>query len=294
MERFRVEVASHALESHALADLDARSRVTLAPARGGLATRFSVGDDEVLYLDEGTLNDASKNVRGGIPVLFPSPGKLVGDAWSRGGHGGRLGQHGFARNVPWTVTEIATEGSARCSLDLVSGEATRAAWPWEFSLRHRFSLCGALLRIEQRVQNAGAAPMPFGLGFHPYFRVSQADKPGAEVESQATRAWDNVAGSEIGVSRIDLSGREVDLHLLDHGSSSSALVWRGGKRGVRLRASEEYERWVVWTLAGRDFVCLEPWTSPGNALNSGTGLLELEPGEARELWVEIEAFGFGV
>jgi len=32
----------------------------------------------VLALDEATLRDEAKNVRGGIPILFPAPGKLQG------------------------------------------------------------------------------------------------------------------------------------------------------------------------------------------------------------------------
>jgi galactose mutarotase-like enzyme len=44
---------------------------------------------------------------------------------------------------------------------------------------------------------------------------------------------------------------------------------------------------VIWTLRGRDFVCLEPWTCPGDALNTGAGLLFLAPGETRALRLEI-------
>jgi galactose mutarotase-like enzyme len=43
---------------------------------------------------------------------------------------------------------------------------------------------------------------------------------------------------------------------------------------------------VVWTLEGKDFVCVEPWTCPGNALNTGERLMTLGKGETRALWVE--------
>jgi galactose mutarotase-like enzyme len=75
--------------------------------------------------------------------------------------------------------------------------------------------------------------------------------------------------------------------LLGHGSSASELAAPGGT--VRVRGSSEYTHWVVWTLATRDFVCLEPWTCPGNALNTGDRLLVLAPLEARSLWLEITA-----
>jgi len=45
---------------------------------------------------------------------------------------------------------------------------------------------------------------------------------------------------------------------------------------------------VIWTLPEKNFVCLEPWTAQGNALNSGERLLLLKPGQSRELWMEIE------
>jgi hypothetical protein len=51
----------------------ASSRVLVAPERGAIVTRFLVEDRPVLYLDESTLLDPKKNVRGGNPVLFPSP-----------------------------------------------------------------------------------------------------------------------------------------------------------------------------------------------------------------------------
>jgi galactose mutarotase-like enzyme len=82
---------------------------------------------------------------------------------------------------------------------------------------------------------------------------------------------------------------ELDLHLLDHDSQQCTLMT--GDSGVVLRASEHYTLWVVWTVAGKEFICVEPWTSPGNALNSGERLLTLAPGERHESWIEIEAAG---
>jgi len=41
---------------------------------------------------------------------------------------------------------------------------------------------------------------------------------------------------------------------------------------------------VVWTLPGRDFVCVEPWTAPGGALATGLAL-PLAPGAVERLAV---------
>ncbi len=236
-----------------------RARVVIAPERGALVKSWSVDGRERFYLDESTFLDPSKNVRGGNPVLFPSPGKLSGDRYPRGA----MKQHGFARNLPWRV---AGEGR----LVLEANDETRAQYPWEFAVELAFSLTETSLRIEQRVENRSAEPMPFGFGFHPYFAV--VDKGATAVETDATRAFDNVHKQVIELRGIDLTAGEVDLHLLDHHGATSAL-----KGVVRIEASPDYGRWVIWTLPGKPFVCVEPWTCPGDALNTGEGLIELAP-----------------
>ena len=257
------------------------SRAWIAPRRGALVTRFSVAGRELLFLDEATLLDETRNVRGGVPVLFPSPGKLTGDKWARDGRSGTLGQHGFARNLPW---EVVAQGPSEAQLRLLPTEATRANFPFEFQLDYRFSLTGPCLRIEQRVHNPGPLPLPFGCGFHPYFHVPQAEKAAARIETAATRAFDNVTKQEVALAGpIDLSVKEVDLHLEDHGRADCALVLAGGGR-IEVSGSPELQRWVVWTLAGKEFVCLEPWTGPGDGLNTGRSLLVVAPGDTRTLW----------
>jgi len=285
---FTAEPRKDALETLELRDTDARSLLVLAPARGGMATRLSLGGRHRFFLDESTLRDPSKNVRGGNPVLFPSPGKLEDDRWARGGHEGSLGQHGFARNLPWEVVSTATEGAATATLRLSSSDATRGAYPWDFVVEYKYILRGKVLRVEQRFSNAGGEPMPFGAGFHPYFHVKQADKGAARIGTSATRAFDNVTKKDVELSQpLSLTHKEVDLHLLDHGARPCTLSWPGTTLAVR--GSPEYTHWVVWTLQGKDFVCVEPWTCPGNALNTGDRLLTVAPGETRELWVEYEA-----
>jgi len=266
-----------------LTDGDADSAVTLAPQRGALVTSFRVRGRELFAMDDSTLKDASKNVRGGNPVLFPAPGKLEGDAWAWGGKRGSMKQHGFGRTLPWAIKRTSTDDQVAVTVSLASSEATRAQYPWDFEADLTFALRGTRLRITHRVQNTSDSPMPYGFGFHPYFRVE--DKASARIDTKATRAFDNVAKQVIPFAGFDLTKGEVDLHLLDHGSDTSALHADGAV--IEVRASPEHTRWVVWTIAGKDFVCLEPWTGAGNALNTGDGLRVLAPGAAESGWIEI-------
>ena len=268
------------LETVVLRDPAADSTVAIAPSRGGIVTRFLVGDRPVLYLDESTLLDPSKNIRGGVPVLFPSPGALAGERFRYGDATGSMKQHGFARQRAWTV---ASQDESSATLTLASDEVTRAQFPWDFALSFRYWLEGTRLHISQHVENRSASPMPFAMGFHPYFFVPDGEKALASVATTATRAFDNTTKAAVPLTGpIDLTLAEVDLHLDEH----ATLRLADGHRVV-VSASPEFRRWVIWTLRSKDFVCLEPWTAAGDALNTGDGLLVLSPGEAHELWTEI-------
>jgi galactose mutarotase-like enzyme len=270
-----------------LTDTEARSSVAIVPARGAIVTRFRVGDRDLLYLDEATLRDPAKNVRGGIPVLFPSPGRLTGDRFVRGGRSGAMKQHGFARDLAWETRSVAATDAARATLVLRATEATRAAYPYDFLVAITFSLARTTLRLDVDVENSGREPLPFAFGLHPYFLVPDAGKAAARIATHATRAFDNVEKRTVPFHGFDLTAKEVDLHLIDHGSTASELTWADGAR-LAIRGSAEMTRWVVWTLAGRDFVCVEPWTAPADALNTGESLIEVAPGGKRELHVELE------
>ena len=284
---FAVTPHEDALETLELRDDTADSALLLAPSRGGLATRLRLGGREIFYLEESTLRDPTKNVRGGNPVLFPQPGKLSGEVFARGAVRGALKQHGFARTSAWEVIAMRSDDAASATLRLISSDESRAAYPWEFVASFTYTLRGQVLRIEQTFTNHSDTPMPFGAGFHPYFHVPQREKAAARVATTATRAFDNVTKTTGALAGIDLAQAEVDLHLVDHGALPCTLDWPSG--AVIVRGSREYTHWVIWTLRDKDFVCVEPWTCPGDALNSGDRLLELAPEETRTLWVEYEA-----
>lgn len=258
------------------------TRAWIAPERGGILTRFVVSGRDVLYLDEGTLVDPSKNVRGGNPVLFPSPGPLAGDRFAWGGRNGAMKQHGLARQRPWAV--VAQDASS-VTLSLTSDASTLAEFPWSFGLVFRYVVANGRIRIEQRFENRDEAPMPYAAGFHPYFRV--ADKTRASIPTRATRAWDNVQKREVSVDGpLRFGSDEVDLHLVDHGEPRATLDLGDGTR-IEVSSSDAFWRWVIWTLPGKDFVCLEPWTAASNALGSGEHVRVVAPGESEELWTEI-------
>src|SRR5690242_2258038 len=101
--------------------------VEVHPARGAIVSGLRVRGKDVLYMDRATLDDPSKNVRGGIPVLFPFSGKLEHETFALTGT--KMKQHGFGRNLPWPVVERT---SSAVRMRLVADATTRAQWPYEF------------------------------------------------------------------------------------------------------------------------------------------------------------------
>lgn len=255
---------------------------TLSPTRGGMATAFIVDSRPIFFLDPTTLADPTKNVRGGNPVLFPTPGRLTGDAWARDGLSGALNQHGFARDRAWDVVSV-TADVATLALDTPASPS----YPWSSRIAITYRVGDRALVVTTHIENRGDTPMPFGLGFHPYFAV--ADKHSFALTSSATRAFDNVRKVDLAfdAATLDLTAGEVDLHLLDHGAERATFT-ADGLPAVTIDAPD-FSRWVLWTLPGRPFVCVEPWTCPADALNTGEGLQWLAAGESRDYRVVFSA-----
>ena len=249
----RIERLSGALETWRLTD--GASMVEVAPSRGGLVTSFVVDGVPVLFMDQATLLDPSKNVRGGVPLLFPFAGKPP--------PGSSLGQHGFARKLPWIAGSSRAESrgdTARLECKLSSSEQTLAAWPFSFSAQLAVSLFDSRLMLEWAFQNLGTAPMPLHFGIHPYFCVGAKEQ--VKVEGASGPAFDNKLGSEREVDRVDFAQGEVDLHFTPFELGGTTLH-RGDGRKVKLAWTEQFKTLVVWTLPGQAFVGVEQWTSPG-------------------------------
>jgi galactose mutarotase-like enzyme len=279
--RYAVLQTRDLVESHKLVDRDADAEVLLAPIRGGMVTGFRVGADDLLFIDRATLRDLSQNVRGGIPILFPFAGRLADDTLILDDQRLPMAQHGFARRMAWHIAGTATDGAASITLTLESSEATLASWPFPFRLTFRYQLRDGALTIHQQFTNPGERAFTIHPGLHPYFFVENARKSAAAVNSDGTVAYDNRSGITGPLAfPLDLAAGEIDLQILDQRASTVGLTRPEGPPLILTLGPEERVV-TVWTLPGRDFVCVEPWTRRSNAVNAGQGLV-VAPGASFE------------
>lgn len=241
----------------------------IVPARGALVSALNVGGVEVLYLDRGTLEDATKNVRGGIPVLFPYAGKLENETFVPAGT--RMKQHGFGRNRAWKVTEQKAD-LVRVSL---SPDAdTRAQYPYDFSAEQSVQVLPRGIQVELLIANNGSMPLPVSPGWHPYFCCTAAEK------GKVTGSVDGFTPDKIG------NDREFDfgLYAPRNGRASFQVPGLGA---LELSFSPELRHLQFWSQPGKDFICIEPFRGPNNTINT-QHRIDIPMGECRTYWMRIE------
>ncbi|MCC7000333.1 MAG: aldose epimerase [Deltaproteobacteria bacterium] len=260
------------LETFTLRDGD--TLVEVVPARGALVTRLRVAGREVLYLDRATLEDPSKNVRGGIPLLLPFAGRLAGDRFVPAGT--TMKQHGFGRNLAWSVPNDHPHSPDQLTMVLEASAATRAQYPYDFRAQHTVQALPRGLQLTLTIDNRGDTALPLTPGWHPYFSCAPAAK--AAIRS-------DVSGLE--------HSRFTDEREFDFGlpvpPATLATFQVPGLGAVALSFGPALEYLQLWSLPGRDFVCLEPFVAAPDTINTPAARAsDLAPGATRSYSFAID------
>ncbi len=284
---FAIALEQQQYKTYILTDQLAQSRLEVVPERGGLITRWNLKGREILYLDAERFAHPEMSVRGGIPILFPICGNLPDNTYTHKGKSYQLKQHGFARDLPWEVTDRITQDQVAITLVLNSNDQTRAVYPFDFQLAFTYQLQGNSLEIYQRYINRSPETMPFSTGLHPYFEV--ADKQQLSFDIPATQYRDHLQDQAIRPfsGKFDFEQEEIDLAFKPVSDHCATVTDSDRQLKLRLDYDSNYSTVVFWTVKGKDYYCLEPWTAPRNALNTGEDLIRLPSGASLETFVRL-------
>lgn len=272
--------------TYCLKDEEADAYLEVVPARGGIITRWQICGEDILYLDRERFKDPNLSVRGGVPILFPICGNLPDNTYQHQVRNYTLKQHGFARDLPWEVIKQSTETAASLTLELNSNPVTCQVYPFNFQLIFTYQLQGNSLKIHQKVINLSPERMPFSIGFHPYFQVTDKtrlsfDIPSSQYLDQRTKTLHSYSGNfDFNLEEIDAAFPQITRHQSSFSDSYH-------QRQIVLGYDALYTTLVFWTLKDKNYICLEPWSAPRNALNTGEQLTYLEPQSSREAIVEM-------
>ncbi|ELS05140.1 galactose mutarotase-like enzyme [Xenococcus sp. PCC 7305] len=272
---FTISQEQKQYSTYLLTDTTANTQIEVVPERGGIITHWRKAEQEILYLDEARYADPTKTIRGGVPILFPICGNLPDDTYSYQGNEYKLPQHGFARNLPWDVIATSTDDCASITLSLKSDESTLAVYPFACEIVFTYQLRGNSLTILQAYTNNSDSDMPFSAGFHPYFTVGE--KQQLELDIPETKYFSNVTKTMMDFSgSFDFDLDEIDAAFVPMRKNSSSFSDRDRK--ITLEYPDFFSTIVFWTVKGKDFICLEPWSAPRNAINTGEKLIYIKPG----------------
>lgn len=247
------------------------STLTLFPERWGIITSLKFWDIEVLYQDklDETLYDTSKNVRGGIPILFPQAGPISPEVAETLWYS--IPQHGVVRQRTWEVLNCEHDS---CSLNYTQSQE-ETEFPYAFSLKNDISLKVNALILNFTLKNLGKDAFPYSYGYHPYFAIPQWDKDAI--------IWDTRYANEI-VAQKDCWQHDGTLSLDTQDGYFNFEIPSIGK--LRLSFSPEIKKIWIWSLSGQNFVCVEPvvW----DEWNLTREAPMLSPGEETSFFFEIQ------
>ncbi len=281
-----IAIAQQQYETYLLSDGNAQ--VAVVPERGGIVTSWQVDGQEIFYLDTDRFKDPTLSVRGGIPLLFPICGNLPEDTYSLNGQTYKLQQHGFARNLPWQATAQSIENGASLAVTLKSDETTKIGYPFDFQLDFIYTLRGNQLELRYRHTNLSDQPMPFSTGIHPYFAA--ADKTQLTVDLPSTAY--KIKGSPEAQSfagQFDFDQDEIDFAFVNLTGPTATVTDRSRNLKLTVTSDNNYSTLVFWAVKGKDFYCLEPWSGPRNAINTGEHILTAAPGATVETMITLTA-----
>lgn len=283
MGMFHVEKKQDVFETYVIANAAEDTYIEVIPERGGMIANYVVKGKPVFYLDKSTLVDKSKPVRGGNPILFPICGRLVDNQYSLDGENDfTMGIHGFARDLPWTVTNVTVgEGdfssdSASMTLELLDNENTYLQYPFRFKYTIEYRLTGMSLSVKAFIVNRGEEPMPVGAGYHPYFYIKDLNSVRIEIPSSSVHGQ---ARGSIAANLFSYEQDEINIIYQNLQSNTFEIEDSARKLNVTVHFEEIYQYLVVWSLKGRSFICVEPWMAAPNALNTLEDVVYIGPGE---------------
>lgn len=208
------------------------------------------------------------------PILFPFVGSVNGKEYRTGGKSYPMNQHGFARDMEFTMLSQTGE---EIWFELKDNEETREKYPFAFILRLGYCLFDDGVEVKWQVDNPGKEELPFSIGGHPAFNCPLEKDPSQKnghflkfegIESfESTRVADGLVIDEKGTYELEQGYLAVTEHLFDCDTlvledyqTKGISLCRADRTPYVTVTMEKAPVWGVWTPSPKaPFICIEPW-----------------------------------
>jgi aldose 1-epimerase len=280
---------------------DAWARLVIDPSGGAAITRYDA------LPSDGAPVPLFKPAEGerafGCQLLVPWSNRISGGGFDFEGRSHRVepnvpGEpyplHGDGFQKPWRV---AKQGDTSAELGLDAG----AIGPYRYAARVTYALQDGTLAATLSVENRADFPLPYGLGFHPWFPRHR----GTRLTAKAERVWlEDERHLPTGVAPVEdhpawnfarskpLPGGWVN-NGFDGWNRRARIVQQQDGIVLRLNASPELGVFILYSPSpDAGFFCFEPVSHVVDA-HHGAGLTRVAPGktmraEMRLGWRAVE------
>ena len=209
--------------------------------------------------------------------------------------------HGFLARRKFEISEEkCNESSAEVSfIHNYTGDFPGYPFPFIFTLTYKLSSEG-LLTVNFNCKNTGEKNMPFACGWHPYFKIAEAEIRHLEITFNPTLKYISDAqmipmSDEIVSFQMPVRFSETTLDnvfkLESQTNHLTKLTDSETKISLFLKQNAtEFPFLVVFAPTSENCVAIEPMTGNTDAFNTGDGLKILIPDEnftsLVEIWVD--------
>ncbi|KAJ3683399.1 hypothetical protein LUZ60_013626 [Juncus effusus] len=235
---------------------------------GACVTSWKVaGGKDLLFVRPDAVFNGKKPISGGIPHCFPQFGP------------GEMQQHGFARNVNWSISEESeiNEGETGVKLELKDDSYSRSMWDFSFHALYTVALNEKSLSTSLIVKNTDTKPFEFTSALHTYFRASVTGATvkglkGCKTLNKDPDPQNPIEGTE-NREEVGFPGFVDCIYL----NAPKVLQFNNGLGDVITLQNSNWSDAVLWNphlqmeSCYKDFVCVE---------NAQIGKVKVEPDQS--------------
>ncbi len=241
---------------------------------GGQVLKFKpTGHKDILWLSKQAHYQSGKAIRGGIPLCWPWFGANDKQTTEL-----KVGNHGFARQLPWQVESIEADENGVTLILVLGGEKQHPLWPNSYKLRQTVFF-GQKLKQTLAMTNLSQEDAQYSTALHSYFTVSKPNNVSIDALTGLTYHDKLTASSSIQQQSVSCIG-EIDREY--HSSEKMIITDKKWQRQIEI-TSKNCQQWVLWnpgvelanTMADihvngeQEYVCLEAANTTWQDLPAG-------------------------
>lgn len=233
------------------------------------------GIDCIWSVDEKFWNKTS-------PILFPIVGRLKNDTYLLNDKKYTLNRHGFARDYVFSVKE-KLENSITFSLQ--QNEETLKRYPFNFELQLKYTLENSTLTLQYFVINNSNEKMPFSIGAHPAFSITNNFEDYAlqfdshdtfethHLENDLFNGKTSIIPSNGNLIPLNYGLFEKDALVFKNLESKTVTLIKNNKAVLSINF-REFTFLGIWTKKNAPFICIEPWVGHADESTATGNIVE--------------------